>query len=90
MTASLERNTMTLPDSERVPVSLAEKTEIIRHNRAVTSTAKDIEVLAGAGQLDRARELAGFLFAYDSSAETRRTVQEHLLRAGHPELLGNP
>jgi RNA polymerase sigma factor (sigma-70 family) len=77
-----------LPDG--APARIAAELKSHSHKRAITDTAANIEVLAGAGQLDRARELAGLLFAYDSSAETKRIVQEHLLRAGHPELLGNP
>ena len=90
MATSLDRITMTMPFPAGTPASLVETTRVLSHDRAIASAATDIEVLAGAGQLDRARELAGILFAYDSSPETRRIVQEHLRRAGHPELLGNP
>jgi hypothetical protein len=90
MTGSLERNTMALPVPAGTPASLVERTQGMHRKRAIAVTATDIQVLAGAGQLDRARELTGILFAYDSSPETRRIVQEHLVRAGHPELLGNP
>jgi RNA polymerase sigma factor (sigma-70 family) len=56
----------------------------------VTTTAKDIEVLAGAGDLDRARTLTGKLLVYDGSEATKTIVQQHLKRAGHPELLSSP
>jgi RNA polymerase sigma factor (sigma-70 family) len=53
----------------------------------VTSTAKSIEALAGAGDLDNARKLAERLFAFDHSESTRAMVQQHLERAGQPALL---
>jgi hypothetical protein len=54
---------------------------------AVTSAAKNIEVLAGAGDLTHARELAGRVLALDNSEATRALVQAHLERAGQPGLL---
>lgn len=60
--------------------------EAIR-NAVVTSTAKDIEVLAGSGDFDNARSLAEQLLAYDHSAGTRALIQAGLARAGHPNLL---
>jgi len=52
-----------------------------------TDTAKNIEILAGAGDLAHARELAGRLFAVDGSEATRALVQKHLERAGQAGLL---
>lgn len=89
MTRQLETLTMPRPIAGR-SADLVAGEQKFQHDRAVGTTATNIEVLAGAGQLDRARELAGFLFAYDSSPETKRIVREHLNRAGHPELLDNP
>ena len=57
-----------------------------RHHYALTETAKNIEVLAGAGKLDEARELSGKLMSYDGSEETSQLLRVHLTRAGHPEL----
>jgi len=54
------------------------------------TTAKNIEALAGAGELDNAGKLIGRLLEFDNSAETRATIQTHLTRAGHPELLKAP
>ena len=51
------------------------------------TTAKNIEALAGAGELDNAGKLIGRLLEFDNSAENRATIQTHLTRAGHPELL---
>jgi hypothetical protein len=48
--------------------------------------ATNIEVLAGAGELEHARTLAERLLNHDGSAETRALLQHHLDRAGHPEL----
>lgn len=53
----------------------------------ITSAAKHIEALAGAGQMDSARTLIARLLSYDSSDATKARIQEHLTRAGHPELL---
>jgi hypothetical protein len=52
------------------------------------SAATNIEVLAGAGDLDHARSMVERLLAYDNSDETRAVLQTHLERAGHTELLG--
>ena len=54
---------------------------------AVTSAAKNIEVLAGAGDLTHARELAGRVLALDGSEATRALLQKHLERAGQAGLL---
>jgi RNA polymerase sigma factor (sigma-70 family) len=63
--------------------------QITRKN-IVTNTAKNIEVLAGAGQLENARLLAEKVLAYDNTGETRAIIQECATRAGHPELLTVP
>jgi hypothetical protein len=54
---------------------------------AVERTAKYVEALAGSGDLPHARELAARILAYDGSAETKAILQQHAIRAGHPELL---
>lgn len=56
----------------------------------LTTTTKNIEVLAGAGKLEQARALADKLLAYDGSNDTRAQIQEHAARAGHPDLLSAP
>lgn len=48
--------------------------------------AKEIEALAGAGELEHAREYVAKVIALDASAETRTLLETHLARAGHPEL----
>jgi RNA polymerase sigma factor (sigma-70 family) len=53
----------------------------------ITMTAKNIEVLAGAGEAEDARTLAGRLLKFDGSEATRALVQKHLARAGQPGLL---
>ena len=54
---------------------------------AVVLAAKDIEVLAGAGDLVHARELAERVMASRGSETTRLFLQKHLERAGQPGLL---
>ncbi len=56
----------------------------------VTSTASNIEVLAGAGDLVHARTLVDKLLAYDGSDQTRAILQQRAVRAGHPELMTPP
>ncbi len=53
----------------------------------IANAAKNIEVLAGAGALDQARALANKVLALDSSPTTNAILQQHLTRAGHPDLL---
>lgn len=53
-------------------------------------SAKEVEALAGAGQLDDARDLIKIIFATNSSPKARDAVSQHLARAGHPELLPPP
>lgn len=53
----------------------------------ITATAKNIEILAGAGDLAHARELAGRLLAVDGSETAREILRQHLQRAGQPGLL---
>ena len=59
-----------------------------RHRRMlVGDAAKNVEVLAGAGDLAHAREFAGKVLAFDASSETRELLQKHAARAGQPGLL---
>jgi len=60
------------------------------HEYCIRWIATRLEVLAGAGQLDDARELLATALAYDSSAEARTHYQEQLSRAGHADLLPQP
>ncbi len=53
----------------------------------VTTAAKNIEVLAGAGDLERAQTLMKRLLVIDSSNETQALLLKHLTRAGQPQLL---
>jgi len=61
-----------------------------RTNDIANSTAGDIEALAGAGDIAHASDLVSKLIAFDNSDETLATLQQHLARAGHPELLKAP
>jgi hypothetical protein len=59
-----------------------------RHRtNVVASAAKNVEVLAGAGELANARAFAERVLAYDNSPDTKRVLQEHARRAGQPDLL---
>lgn len=56
----------------------------------VENAAKSVEALAGAGDLQHAREFAAKVLAFDNSPETVATLQTHVTRAGHPALLAAP
>ncbi len=60
------------------------------HNYILNSTANNIEVLAGAGDLAHAQALTANLLGYDGSDAARAILQTHLAKAGHPELLNGP
>jgi TonB family protein len=60
------------------------------HGYLVTAGTKQVEAQAGAGQLDEARGLVQMLLKYDHSDSTITALREHLVRAGHPELLPQP
>ena len=51
------------------------------------SGGKELEALAGAGDLDHARELLQALLKADHSEATISALRDHLKRAGHGELL---
>lgn len=80
-------------DRESQPPSVATERypdmALKRHRRIVVGdAAKNVEVLAGAGDLAHAREFAAKVLAFDNSAETREVLQKHATRAGHPNLFG--
>lgn len=81
---------------------LMQSHEISRNNSAFTPAALKtfhdynlhwladrLEVLAGAGQLDHARELLATALAYDGNEPARAIYHAGLLRAGHAELLAS-
>lgn len=74
-----------------LPVDTPNLAEVRRKNRdnTVAKTAKAIEVLAGTGDLVRARELAGRLLGFDPTERTRALIRQHAERAGQPGLLGS-
>jgi thiol-disulfide isomerase/thioredoxin len=84
MTAEFDHNVQYLSIVANKPGS-----EMIKkaQTRYIVSTAtKNIEVLAGAGDLEHARDLAAKLLAFDGSDGTKALLQQHAGRAGHPEL----
>jgi hypothetical protein len=59
------------------------------HDHNVHWLADRLEALAGAGQLDHARELLTTALAYDGNEPAREIYRTGLLRAGHAELLAS-
>lgn len=53
----------------------------------ITESAVGVEILAGAGELPHAREIARGVLALHRSAATRALLEKHAARAGHAELL---
>jgi len=72
-----------LPPTVRDPEG---RKKMLRDN-AIKTAITNIEVLAGSGDLEHARILAGRLLKYDNSSETTALLQSSLARAGHAELL---
>lgn len=56
----------------------------------IEMAAKEVEALAGAGHSADARDLIGKMLVYDHSPETVAALREHLVRAGHPDLMPSP
>lgn len=85
MTSSFDPVTLLSP----LPAGMAnpERIQAARRASFVARVAKDIEVLAGLGDVASARVFAQKLLAFDNTPETRALVQEHATRAGHPRLL---
>jgi hypothetical protein len=85
MTVEFERAAQERP----LPASIRDPEAIRRANRSyvVNSTAKNVEALAGAGELVNAQVLLGRLLAFDSSDATKAAVRERLQRAGQAQLL---
>ena len=76
--------------AEPPPLSIrpiSEKTLASMRSGTVKFGAGFVEVLAGAGQLTDARDLIDVILAYDSSPETRATLQRSVVKAGQPHLL---
>jgi hypothetical protein len=67
--------------------TMKQSTSLATTRYIMTSGGKELEVLAGAGNLDQAREILGILRKLDSSEENLGRLRLHLERAGHPELL---
>jgi RNA polymerase sigma factor (sigma-70 family) len=70
-------------------VSNPERIQKSRRDSLIKSAARDVEALAGAGDLTNARTLAERLLAYDNSPETKALLQQHIARAGQAGLLDN-
>jgi RNA polymerase sigma factor (sigma-70 family) len=72
-----------------LPANIANAEEIRKSQRTylINSTAKNVEVLAGSGDVVHARALADRLLAFDTSPETKALLQQHATRAGQAGLL---
>jgi RNA polymerase sigma factor (sigma-70 family) len=74
---------------EAQPPSVANRAEVQRQTREllILTSARDIELLAGAGDLANARTLTQRLLACDTTETTKALIQKHAERAGQPGLL---
>ena len=77
MSSSFERITAGMLAGS-ASAKMSERAKAAGSRYAVTSAAKNIEVLAGAGDLANARKLAGQVLAFDGSEATRALLQKHL------------
>jgi protein-disulfide isomerase/uncharacterized membrane protein len=59
-------------------------------DRAIIQAATGVEVLAGAGDVTHARELMARILSIDATPSTFSVLREHLVRAGHEELILQP
>jgi hypothetical protein len=67
----------------------ASQTDELRET-VIKNAVRDVEVLAGAGEVANARTMANRLLAYDNSEGTQTLLQQHLARAGQPNLMSAP
>jgi RNA polymerase sigma factor (sigma-70 family) len=67
--------------------SLGMEAKSTMKDMAINKAVQNIELLAGAGDLEHARELALKLLDFDSSAATQALMLAHMTRAGQPSLL---
>ena len=81
-----ERAAAAPPNAEKLP---AEALATLRRFQ-INWFAECLEILAGAGKLDEAREFLTKALAYDSSAAAATDYRTHLERAGHAELFNPP
>lgn len=73
-------------DDQRLANLNPGQAQMVRQH-AVDFAAQNLEVLAGTGDTAHAQALISRVLAYDNTPETLATLQSHLARAGHPELL---
>ena len=87
--ATMNANFYALVTKPPPPADVPNREEIIANTRKflITSTASNVETLAGSGDLIDAQALAAKLLKFDGSPETQTLLQQHATRAGHPELL---
>jgi thiol-disulfide isomerase/thioredoxin len=86
MRTQLERNLESMERMSKLPRPAGQANPF--SNYVVSTTLKHIEVLAGSGQLDGARELAVQALKIDTSDDTRQRLRAAVERAGQPVLAG--
>jgi thiol-disulfide isomerase/thioredoxin len=70
----------------RRPPQADARMEEANRRYVIGSGLDSIEVLAGAGDLDHAREMIDKLVAFDSTDDTKKQIAKRLAQAGKPEL----
>jgi len=87
-TRMIQRFEMNIAERPLPPgITDPERMRKVQRDYALSTAAKNVEVLAGNGNLEGAKTLAGRVLAFDGSAETRALLQKHVERAGQPDLL---
>lgn len=72
--------------ARRLPPLIGPDGEDVNRRMTIGNALDAIEILAGADDLDHAREMMGKLASYDATEATKAQVAERLKKAGHPEL----
>lgn len=77
--------------AQKIPGTKEEKTvrEKMHKKYVVSSTASDIEVLAGIDDIEHASELIARVLEFDSTPETIEVLRTHLTRVGKVDLISD-
>jgi hypothetical protein len=90
MVASFARQSALVSAPTNLEPAREQKLVALRRRAAVTVTLDHIETLAGAGELEHARELAQKVIALEPTRDTKDAIAARLTRAGQPGLLKSP
>jgi hypothetical protein len=87
--SSISSSFVRMTQNDPLPADTANPLEVQQQARAfaIEETAKNIEMLAGSGDIVHAKALAHRLLEFDSSESTKALIQRHVERAGHAKLL---